>query len=177
MKNKILMLHGWNASSQTGWFPAAKEKLEKMGYQVFVPDFPGNYYPKKEEWVNVIKNYIKDENWIVITHSLGGVALLRFLEEVHVPISRAILTATPFDEMKFEPINSFFENELNWDIIKKNLGKIDFIYGDEDQIVPLDHGKKYAHKLNAPLYVIPECQHLFTIDLDLLAKLIKENNG
>ena len=48
--NNILILHGWNSGSNEHWFMKAKEMFEALGFNVFLPELPGNYYPKKKEW-------------------------------------------------------------------------------------------------------------------------------
>ena len=173
--SKILILHGWNASPREHWFREAKEKWEKLGWQVEVPELAGNYFPKKEEWVEVIEGFQPDENWTLIGHSLGGVAILRYLEKASKKIKQAILVATPYDAMKLGAIENFFGGGSDWQKIKAKCPKFDLVYQDEDMAVPLKHGKKYAKKLSGKLHILPGFDHFQKIDLEFLRGLININ--
>lgn len=170
----ILILHGWNALPAEHWFPKAKEKFERSGFKVEVPEMPGGYFPKKEEWVKTIANFNPDENWVLMGHSLGGVAILRYLEEKVKPISQAILIATPYEPMQFKPIENFFGNEFDWKKIRKNCQKFDIVNESNDSIIPLEHGQKFAKNLKGKLHILSGYSHFHTIDLDFLEGLIKE---
>jgi len=171
--SKILILHGWNASPKEHWFPEARERFEKVGFRVESPELPGNYFPKKEEWVRIIESFKPDENWVLIGHSLGGVAILRYLEKAPGKIKQVILVATPYDAMKFGAIDNFFAGGFDWPKIKANSPQFDLVYEADDMAVPLKHGQKYAKKLGGKLHVLPGFDHFQKIDLDFLEKLIK----
>lgn len=170
--SKILILHGWNATPRDHWFWQAKTGWEKIGWQVEVPDLPGNYYPKKENWIKIIDGYHPDKNWTLIGHSLGGVAILRYLEKAPKKIKQAILVATPYDAMKFGALENFFDGSFDWEKIKENCPKFDLVYQDEDMAVPLEHGKKYAEALASKLHILPGFNHFHSIDLEFLRGLI-----
>ena len=169
---KILILHGWQSNPARQWFSNAKDRFEKDGYEVFVPKMPGGYFPKLKDWLKVVADYHPDENWILIGHSLGGVTILKYLEKNDQKISQAILVATPFEPMKFNPIANFFEDGFDFEKIKRNADKIDIVTVDEDPVVPLSHGQDWSKNLDAPLHTIRGFSHSYAIDLDLLEKLI-----
>lgn len=172
--NNILIIHGFESNSKQHWFLAAKEKFEKEGYKVFVPDMPGSFFPKKDVWVEVISNFNPDENWILIGHSLGGDAILRYLEKSEKKVAKVILMATPYEPMKFGAIENFFKGEFDWNNIKSKTDEIIVLNEDNDPFVPLEHGKKFSEYLNCPLLVQPGYVHFDKIDFDFLEKLINE---
>ena len=175
LKSKnILIIHGFESNSREHWFLAAREKFEKEGYKVFVPDMPGTFFPKKDEWVKKIGSFNPDENWILIGHSLGGNAILRYLEIVNRKVAKVILMATPFEPMKFGAIENFFGDEFDWKKIKSNSGKIIVVNEDLDPVVPLEHGKQLSQCLNCQFIIQPGYTHFDKINLDFLEKLINE---
>ncbi len=173
MKNKILILHGWNASAREHWFPKAKEFFQKEGYHVEVPTLPGNYFPKKDEWLKVIENIVKEDGWILIGHSMGGVAILRFLEKSPYKAKQAILVATPFEPMSFKPIENFFDAPFDWQKIKQNCPKFDVINESDDPAVPFEHGKNFAKHLEGEFHQQIGFSHFHSFDLEFLKGLIQ----
>jgi len=168
---KVLILHGWDATSESCWFAKAKNIFEKKGLEVFVPDLPGAYFPKKEEWLKVISSYKPDEEWVLVGHSLGGVAILRFLEDSPHKINHAVIVASPINEMKFGALENFFTEPFDWKSIKSNAQKIDLIYERDDGVTPLEHGMKIAQKIDAQLYIQEGDLHCYDINVDFLVNL------
>jgi predicted alpha/beta hydrolase family esterase len=132
--------------------------------------------PEKNEWINVISSFQPDENWILIGHSLGGTAILGYLEETSKPVSQIILVSTPFDAMSFGTIDNFYSGGFDWGRIKEKAGKIDLIYEDNDPVVPKEHGEKYTKYLSGNLHIIHGFTHTSELDLKILEKIIQEKS-
>lgn len=171
---KVLIIHGWEASSKDHWFLEEKARLEKLGYTVTVPDMPDTFHPKKEEWVKVIKDFDPDENSILIGHSLGGVAILRYLEETTNKVGKCIFIATPIRKLGagYEGIKNFLEGDFNWSKIKNSSEKFIIFNQTKDPCVPLQHGKDLADYINGELVAIEGNDHFDKIDFELLEKYI-----
>jgi len=177
MQNKrILIIHGWESNSKEHWFLEEKERLEKLGHVVIVPDMPNSFHPQQDAWVDVITNFAPDDNSILIGHSLGGVAVLRYLEG-STKISKCILIATPISKLtrvgyNFSPIKNFLEPNFNWEKIKKNCKEFIVMNQTNDRSVPLQHGKDLANNVGGKLEIVEGENHFDTIDFDLLGKYI-----
>ena len=93
----IFIFHGTAGYPEENWFPWMKEKLEKKGCKVTVPQFPTPEGQSLEAWLKVFKPYYDkvNENTIIIGHSLGGIFLLKLLEQIEKPIKLAVLVGTP----------------------------------------------------------------------------------
>jgi len=178
MENKrILIIHGWESNSREHWFLEEKQRLEKIGHKVTVPDMPDTFCPKKDEWVKVIKEFTPNDDTILVGHSLGGVAILRYLEETDKTIPKCILIATPIKILTdlnydLKPMNNFFETEFNWDKIKQNCKEFIIMNQTKDEWVPLQHGKDLAGYVGAKLKVVEGSNHFDTINFNLLEKYI-----
>jgi uncharacterized protein len=170
--SKILILHGWEGDPNLYWIPVAKQKFEGMGYEVHTPQMPGGYFPKKTEWLKIVGDFKIDENWILIGHSLGGVTILKYLEDTDKKIAEAILIATPFEPMKFNPISNFFGEGFNWAKIKNNSLKFEVLNESNDPVVPVEHGQELAKALGVEPRVVPGGTHFHKIDLEYLEKLL-----
>ena len=133
MAKRVLIIHGWESNSTEHWFLEEKERLERLGYEVIVPDMPNTLHPKKEEWVQVVRDFNPDENSVLIGHSLGGSVILRYLEETATKIGKCIFIATPIKKLGagYEGIENFLETDFDWEKIKesseKSCGYLNFV--------------------------------------------------
>ena len=174
MKKRVLIIHGWESNSREHWFLEEKEKLEKLGYEVVVPNMPNTFHPQKEEWVKVIEDFNPDENSILIGHSLGGVAILRYLETANNKVGKCIFIATPIRKLGpgYEEIENFLDGGFNWKKIRGNSEELIVFNQTEDPAVPLEHGKDLANFTNAELVIVSGNDHFDKINFDLLEKYI-----
>ena len=92
---RVYLVHGWEASSKSDFFPWLKKELEKKKVWNYFPDMPNTEEPKIGEWIGFLKKNIKeiDKETIFIGHSIGCQAVLRFLETLpsNVKIKKIIL--------------------------------------------------------------------------------------
>ncbi len=179
MAKRILIIHGWESNSREHWFLEEKERLEKLGHKVVVPDMPNTFHPKKDEWVRVIEDFNPDDDSVLIGHSLGGTAVLRYLERANMKIPKCILMATVVQKLRspdydFTPIDNFFEPDFNWEKIKRNCKEFIIINQKNDDWVPFQHGEDLARYVDGRLIKVEGTNHFDTIDFDLLEKSILE---
>jgi len=168
MRKRILIIHGWESNSKEHFFLEEKERLEKLGHEVYVPDMPNAFFPKKEEWIKVIEDFNPDVNSILIGHSLGGTTILRYLEIAKNKIKRCILAATPIKKIGFEATDDFFEPDFDWQNIKQNCEEIFILNQTDDPWVPLQQGKDLNKYVDGKLIEVEGNNHFDTIDFSLI---------
>ena len=83
---RIHIVHGFNASPAEHWFPWLQRQLENRGHAASVLDLPSSHAPEPQAWLQAMQEQIgtPDRDTYFVTHSLGGIALLRFLERAKV---------------------------------------------------------------------------------------------
>jgi len=59
---KVIVIHRWEGTPQSDWYPWLRTEIEKKGFEVTVPLMPNTEEPKINEWVSTIKNLIKNPN-------------------------------------------------------------------------------------------------------------------
>ena len=162
----VLIFHGTGGSPQGNWFPWLKDKLEKEGCRVFVPQFPdpreGNHL---EDWLGVLKQYEShiNENTILVGHSLGGLFLLRVLERLEKTVSAAFFVAAPVGAkpiLYFDSDEKFSGFEFDWEKIRKGAGQFSVYHSDNDPYVSLGNGEELARQLGVDLTFIPNAGHI-----------------
>lgn len=165
MNNKrIFIIHGWEGTPKSNWFPWLKEQLEDRGLEVIVPVMPNTDYPVFSEWLDYLKNIIvkADEETYFIGHSLGVVAILRYLESLpsQQKIGGVVMVAGFSESLGIAETESFFATPLNYEKVKNFAGKFIAINSDNDPYVPLKKGEILRDKLGAELIVVQGGSHL-----------------
>ncbi len=150
-------MHGKDAGSGDKWYPWFREELEKKDIEVFVPELPDSSDPKMEEWLAVLESLKPDEQTILLGHSRGGVAVLRYLEKMpeEFRVKKVILLAANSGSARYMAIPSesnhgFYTKEgYDFDKIKSHCDDFVVFHSKDDKWVPFDHGKENAEGLNA----------------------------
>jgi len=161
----VIIIHGAYGNPGENWFPWLKEKLEKLGCNVYVPTFPTPEGQTLENWMKVFTDYRKylNEDTVVIGHSLGPVFLLRVIEKLDKPIKAAFFVAAVARQLgipRFDEINkTFLDKEFDWNKIKQNCKKFYVYNSDDDPYVPLELGKELAEKLGVELTICKGLNH------------------
>ena len=151
---KIVLIHGYKANSKSNFFPWLRDELHKLGHEVIVPDLPSPEKPDPEEWTKTLVEEVGtiDHETIILGHSLGGAAALRFLEAAEVTSTpkACILVATPW-MIKSDDLRGFFMSELDFDVLMWKASKFVVVHTRDDKVIPFDHAEKYADVLHATL--------------------------
>jgi predicted alpha/beta hydrolase family esterase len=113
------------------------------------------------EVLNQYKDQI-DENTIMIGHSLGGLFLVKVLEQLEKPIKTAVFVATPIGippVVNWAGDAPFLKKPFDWEKIRKNAKNIIVYHSDNDPYVGLENGKKLAENLGGELSFVPGAGH------------------
>lgn len=160
MIKNILILPGWQCDPNSNWYPWLKTELEKIGYQVFLPQLPTmeTNFPDLETQLEFIKNNFNiGEDTIIIGHSLGGVLALRLAERYK--FSKMILiSAWDFDDLTSEH-QKFWSNKIDHQSIKNNVSDITCITSDNDPYFSTFQTQEMAKRLDAKFILIKNAGH------------------
>lgn len=166
MPKRVFIIHGWEGSPDSNWFPWLKNELKKKSFAVAVTQMPNAAFPQLSEWLAHLRKIVgePDKKTYFIGHSLGSIAILRYFESLseREKAGGAILTAAFAEPIGIEILENFFANPLDFGKIKKVTDKIVVINSDNDHHVPLKQGELLRDKLNAKLIIVPNGQHLNT---------------
>ncbi len=153
MKNAII-LHGTGTKKDKFWFPYLKSELEKLGYAVWLPQLPNDEHPNLKEWLPfILSGETFTEETVLVGHSAGAQVILSVLENIDIPIKKAILVS---GYAKLLRKNADDENnkEPKWDLIKRHAKEFIFINSDNDPWGCDDtQGKIMADNLGGKLIV------------------------
>lgn len=168
---KVFMIHGFLGRPNGGWRPWLMAELNKYKIYACALPMPSPENPKKEEWVNAIKEAvgIPSEDIFLVGHSLGVPAILRYLENLppDQKIGGAMLVSGPScvlapenKESKLRKIDNFIDTAFNYEYIKTKSDKFYVIHGEKDDKVSLEHPDFIAKNLNCKKSILPNMGHL-----------------
>lgn len=161
----FFFIHGAYGNPEENWFPWLKSKLEKLGHEVIVPQFPTPENQAFENWMKVIEPHLStfSSDTVLVAHSLGPVFAVSLLERISVKIRACFFVAGFTGKLgieKFDSINATFtEKEFDWEKIKRNCAEF-FVYGsDNDPYVPQKMEEEFARNLGTELVLIRGAGH------------------
>lgn len=170
MKSAII-IHGLKGKPDTNWKPWLEEELENNGFTVEVPSMPETDRPNVRAWVQMlahtVHNQTSDEIYL-IGHSLGCITILKYLESINnnTKIKASIFVAGFTRSFKGYGggHDSFFEKDLDWELIKKHCDQFVAVHSRDDPNVPVEELAQFEHKLGAETIVLNGFGHFGSAD-------------
>lgn len=158
---KALVLHGTNSTSQNGWFSYIKAELQKLGFEVWIPDLPGAEEPNIERY----NKFLLSQNWdfsdsLIIGHSSGAVEIMGLLQSLpqDTKINTAVLVGIFRGDLGRDDLKGV-DIKFDYAKIKQKANKFIVVHSDNDPYCPLSGARWIAKQLDAEFILIPGGQH------------------
>lgn len=132
------------------WYPYIKDGLKKLGLEVIAENMPDPKFARKEIWLPFIKEKLGgEENSILIGHSSGAIAALRYLENNKCKF--VILVSCYYSDLgdELEKKSGYFDKPWKWDQIKNNAEKIVIFASKDDSFIPMAEPRFIKEKVDA----------------------------
>ena len=163
--NNYFIIHGSYGNPYKNWIPWLKRQLSKRKINCIVPSFPTPYKQDYESWSKVLKAYFEigyiTEDTTFITHSLGGIFIIKFLIENKIKI-KMIITIAGFNNLEFDDDMSLYKSFYSVDDLSKielySLERIS-LYSDNDPYVPIDAAEEFADEIISNKVLINNAGH------------------
>lgn len=169
---KAVILHGTDGSPAANWFPWLKAELEKLDFEVWVPELPGSHTPNSV----VYNDFLLSSGWdfadnLVVGHSSGAVSILNLLADDRFPkINMGVLVGawarmdeTDLDREQFK--NLFPEAGFDFEKIKTKAKRFIFVHADDDPYCPIEQARYLCRELSGEFVLMPGMGH-FSQKLD-----------
>lgn len=173
-------MHGKDADPTQKWYPWLAKEAAARHVKFSSPALPHANEPFIEEWKAKLDNLRPGQDAVLIGHSRGGVAVLRWLEEQpkELQVLRVILVAVNSGLSGHLAIpgetNHGFYTEEGYDFAKIRQHCSDFVvlHSRDDQWVPYAHGVENAEGLRAKLLSFEDHGH-FGKSTDAIPELLE----
>ncbi len=148
MKAIIIPGNG-NTDIKENWYQEVKRGLEDLGLEVIAENMPDPELARKEYWIPFIKEKVSNGNCILIGHSSGAVAILKYLEENKCNL--AILVGVSYTDLndENEKKSGYFNEPWKWERIKNNSKKIIIFSSKDDPYIPISEPLFIKEKVDA----------------------------
>lgn len=149
-----------NTDISENWFPYVKKGLEKLDVKVIAKNMPDPDIAREKYWLPFIE---KEVGWgddvILMGHSSGAVAIMRYLENHSVKI--AVLVGACYTDLddKKEKESGYYNRPWQWNKIKKNAQKIIQFASTNDPYIPISEARHIRDNLDTEYYEYSDQGH------------------
>lgn len=151
---RAILIHGNGGGKPTdNWFPYLKKELKKIGIKTDASQFPDADLARASYWIPFLKDTLKaDDNTIIIGHSSGAIAAMKFAERNQI-LGSVLVGAYHSDlGIEKEKLSGYFNTPWDWNAIKKNQKWIIQFAGTNDPWIPIEEARFVHEKLNTDYY-------------------------
>ena len=171
-KSKVFLFHGWQDSCDSNFFPWLKNELVKLGIQVYAHDFP--VYTEWKQSFEKIYLPLLDSNDILVSHSLGGAFLSRYLTENRLQTLHNIFVAPPHYDLNQDPLMNFFSVSFDYEKIRNSSNNLTIIGSNNDRWLSENEMRDFAQVLKGEFVFLPDRAHFNDLVFPELLGIIKE---
>ena len=173
---KALIIHGWGGNPNEKLFKYLKNELSRFEFESVIPEMPTPDIPIIKDWVNKINEVFDDSTDLIVGHSIGCQAVLRFLESAdkNIKVSKVLLIA-PWMELDRQAIEEegeevvevakpWMEAPIDFEKIRKHSNGFITIFSGDDSYVPLNQVELFKEQLNAKVFTEKKQGHFTDTD-------------
>ncbi len=165
-KYQYVFIHGFCGSSQEVYQAWLKAELERQGNTVVALDLPHADQPNITEQVKyLLQNITFTSDTILVGHSLGGVVIMKLLEQLKSPVRRSVFVdpvVTPnFNDHARPAVSASNDWKFDYGRIKANAGEVIILSDASHVIIRAEDIDFLRQKLGASqtITVVPQDTH------------------
>lgn len=161
--SRVVFLHGKDKGPNDIWYPWLENECNGHEIDCEILDLPESEHPVLAKWLATIDSTRPDKDTILVGHSRGGMAILRWLEKPSRPVKKVILIATNSATIEDEEKGDFYSSgPYNFDFIKSNCQNFVLLHSKDDPWVPYKAAVQNMVGLNGRLVSFDDKKHFGT---------------
>lgn len=126
---------------------------------MIAPQFPDTPLARESYWMPFLKTLNPDEHTILVGHSTGAIAALRYAEKYQILGSVLVGGYVTDLGMETEKLSGYFDRPWDWDAIKNNQQWIIQFASTNDPWIPIDEARALHNYLNTEYYEFTDQGH------------------
>lgn len=157
---RAILVHGNGGSTAgDGWAPFVERELAALGLDVVNETFPDNVKARASVWLPHLESLGADEHTVLIGHSSGAVAALRYAE-THRLLGSVLVGVCHTDlGDPGERASGYYRAPWRWDAIRANQQWIGIFHGADDPLIPVREARHVATQLGASYFELADRGH------------------
>jgi len=150
---KVIRIPG-NGGSTAGdhWLPYLERELTALGLTVINRTFPDNVKARAEYWLPFLEELGADDNTLLIGHSSGAVAAMRYAE-THRLLGSVLVGVCHTDlGDSGEAASGYYRLPWQWERIRGNQNWIAIYQSTDDPLIPVAEARFVAARLKCSYF-------------------------
>ncbi len=157
---KAIFIHG-NGGCTAGdiWLPWLERELTALGIDVINQTFPDSIKARAAFWLPHLESLGAEEHTILIGHSSGAVAAMRYAESHR--LLGSILVGVCHTDLgdSFEAASGYYRAPWQWDTIRRNQQWIAIYNSTDDPHIPIAEARFVAAQLRCSYFEFTDRGH------------------
>ena len=158
---RVVIIHGnGGGTGHDAWYPWLNAELAKLGVTCETPDMPDPVEAKSNIWLPYIKDALHaDEQTILVGHSTGAIAAMRYAETHQ--LGGSALVGTYYTNLgdEGEKAAGYFDEPWNWEAIKTHQPWVMIFASTDDPYIPISEAHYVRDKLGAEYHEFTDQEH------------------
>ena len=171
---KVILSHG-NGGSTAGdiWLPWLERELTRLGLDVINRTFPDNVKARARYWLPFLDELGADENTILIGHSSGAVAAMRYAETHR--LAGSVLVGVCHTDLgdSSEAASGYYREPWQWTRIRENQPWIGIFNSIDDPCIPIAEARHVAAQLRCKYFEFSDRGHFMDAEFPEVLQFVK----
>jgi pimeloyl-ACP methyl ester carboxylesterase len=157
---RVILIHGnGGCTADDFWLPWVERELAAAGLVVVNRTFPDNVKARASFWLPFVEQLGADENTILIGHSSGALAAMRYAE-THRLLGSVLVGVCHTDLGDgFEAASGFYERPWQWERIRPNQSWMAVMNSTDDPHIPIAEARYVAAQLRCSYFEFADRGH------------------
>lgn len=150
---KAILIHGNGGCTAADiWLPWVERELAAAGLDVINRTFPDNVKARARYWLPFLEELGADDQTILIGHSSGAVAAMRYAESHR--LLGSVLVGVCHTDLgdAFEAASGYYAAPWQWDRIRTNQRWIGIYQSSDDPLIPVTEARFVAAQLKCSYF-------------------------
>ena len=170
----VVLIHGnGGCTAADFWLPWVERELTALGLDVVNRTFPDNVKARARYWLPFLSELGAGEHTVLVGHSSGAVAAMRFAETHRVRGSVLVSVCHTDLGDAGERASGYFNAPWHWERIRANQEWIGIFHSADDPHIPVAEPRFVAARLGASYFELAERGHFIDSTFPELVQLVR----
>ena len=172
---RVILIHGnGGGNAYDCWLPRVAHDLRDLGFEVSNESFPDPVKARAKYWLPYIESLTTNEDTIIVGHSSGAVAAMRYAE-THKILGSVLVGAcyTDLGEAS-ERVSGYYNAPWDWEAIKANQRWILQFASPDDPYIPISEARFIQKQLGTKYFELAKRGHFQDNSFSELIKALRK---